>query len=211
RDAAGHQAAREALASLARSGRRWAVPWPCVHEFLAIVTHPRIYRPPTESSLGMTTMAALQRLPQVMFLAETGDHLDILGRLPGSPPSASATVWTCSGPLTATSAISRSCARTIRWLRDDPAAWKIGGVIAPADVLTSVLRRSGAGGCWRGSRVRRGAGRHGSRGCAQQRRCRQPAGRGRSRRPPTPPGGSPHRGLLWPGPAGCRRTDDPGA
>jgi len=32
----------------------------------------------------MTTMADLQRLPQVMFLAETGDHLDILGRLLGS-------------------------------------------------------------------------------------------------------------------------------
>jgi len=84
RDAAGHQAARDALASLARSGRRWAVPWPCVHEFLAIVTHPRIYRPPTESSVGLTAMADLQRLSHVMFLAETSDHPDILGRLLGS-------------------------------------------------------------------------------------------------------------------------------
>jgi uncharacterized protein len=25
----------------------WAIPWPCLHEFLAIVTHPRIYAPPT--------------------------------------------------------------------------------------------------------------------------------------------------------------------
>ncbi len=25
----------------------WAIPWPCVHEFLAVATHPRIYDPLT--------------------------------------------------------------------------------------------------------------------------------------------------------------------
>jgi uncharacterized protein len=30
-------------------GRRggWAIPWPCIQEFLAIVTHPRIFNGPT--------------------------------------------------------------------------------------------------------------------------------------------------------------------
>jgi hypothetical protein len=38
----------EALAvvtELADSGAPWGIPWPCVHEFLAIVTHPKIYDP----------------------------------------------------------------------------------------------------------------------------------------------------------------------
>lgn len=28
-------------------GREWGVPWPCLHEFLATVTHPRILSPPS--------------------------------------------------------------------------------------------------------------------------------------------------------------------
>lgn len=81
KDASGHQRSRDGLESLARSGRRWAVPWPCVHEFLAIVTHPRIYRPPTAGATALTAVTDLQRLPGVMFLGETADHLDILRRL----------------------------------------------------------------------------------------------------------------------------------
>jgi len=42
-----HKAADKALTDLAESGDLWAIPWPCIHEFLAIVTHPRIYDPPT--------------------------------------------------------------------------------------------------------------------------------------------------------------------
>jgi predicted nucleic acid-binding protein len=37
-----HAPARRALESLANAAQPWAIPWPCVHEFLAIVTSPRI-------------------------------------------------------------------------------------------------------------------------------------------------------------------------
>ena len=33
------------LGGVPESGVPWAIPWPCIHEFLAIVTHPRIYDP----------------------------------------------------------------------------------------------------------------------------------------------------------------------
>ena len=46
-DSPWHEAARARCAASPRGGRRWAIPWPCLHEFLAIVTHPRIYDPPT--------------------------------------------------------------------------------------------------------------------------------------------------------------------
>lgn len=37
-----HGSALAVLTELAMSGRRWAIPWPCVHEFIAISTHPKI-------------------------------------------------------------------------------------------------------------------------------------------------------------------------
>jgi len=42
-----HDAACARIVELAEGNAPWAIPWPCIHEFLAIVTHPRIYAPPT--------------------------------------------------------------------------------------------------------------------------------------------------------------------
>ncbi len=42
-----HAAASRQVTALAEGRVPWAIPWPCLHEFLAIVTHPRIYDPPT--------------------------------------------------------------------------------------------------------------------------------------------------------------------
>ena len=47
RDSEWNAAARSALSDLAEGRRAWAIPWPCVHEFVAIVTHPKIYQPPS--------------------------------------------------------------------------------------------------------------------------------------------------------------------
>jgi toxin-antitoxin system PIN domain toxin len=46
-DSVWHSKADLAVAGLAEGTSSWAVPWPCFHEFVAIVTHPRIYKPPT--------------------------------------------------------------------------------------------------------------------------------------------------------------------
>jgi len=35
-----HEATDRAVTELAESGDVWGIPWPCIHEFLAIVTHP---------------------------------------------------------------------------------------------------------------------------------------------------------------------------
>lgn len=62
-----HEQAYACLESLANGGAPWAIPWPCLHEFLAIVTHPRIYRPPTplkavvRPARGSTTPASSRR------------------------------------------------------------------------------------------------------------------------------------------------------
>jgi predicted nucleic acid-binding protein len=46
-DSQWHEAADSCILELAEANAPWAIPWPCIHEFLAIVTHPRIYAPPT--------------------------------------------------------------------------------------------------------------------------------------------------------------------
>ena len=45
-DAPRHRAALRCIRKLAEGPAAWAIPWPCVHEFLAVVSSPRIYKPP---------------------------------------------------------------------------------------------------------------------------------------------------------------------
>ena len=52
----------------------WAIPWPCIHEFLAIVTHPRIYAPPTPLDRALDQVDAWLESPTLAVLAESGRH-----------------------------------------------------------------------------------------------------------------------------------------
>ncbi|MFZ4758066.1 MAG: type II toxin-antitoxin system VapC family toxin [Burkholderiaceae bacterium] len=73
-----HDRARSALESLANGTREWAIPWPCAHEFLAIVTHPRIYRTATPPATALAQLSALHARSNLVFIAETDDHLQHL-------------------------------------------------------------------------------------------------------------------------------------
>ncbi len=46
-DSPWHDVAYATLAKLAEGRALWTIPWACIHEFLAIITHPRIFSPPT--------------------------------------------------------------------------------------------------------------------------------------------------------------------
>jgi uncharacterized protein len=76
-----HAPALAALNTLVESGDRFAVPMPCVHEFLAVVTHPRVYAPPSTPAKALEAMAGLAELPRIVMLAEAPDHLARLTRL----------------------------------------------------------------------------------------------------------------------------------
>jgi hypothetical protein len=69
-DSTWHGAADACLGSVAESGAPWAIPWPCIHEFLAIVTHPRIYDPPTPLGDALEQAACWIEVPTVVLLAE---------------------------------------------------------------------------------------------------------------------------------------------
>lgn len=77
-------AARKVLRPLVEGTATWAIPWPCVHELLAIVTHPRIYRPPTELPRALEQVAALVASPSLMLLSEPTGYWPVLRRLLGS-------------------------------------------------------------------------------------------------------------------------------
>jgi len=66
-----HQRAYQLLAGLAEGASPWAIPWPCLHEFLAVVTHPRIYRPPTPLAQAIDQVDAWRESPSLVLLAES--------------------------------------------------------------------------------------------------------------------------------------------
>lgn len=70
-DSPWHEAAYARLAELAEGRAPWAIPWPCVHEFLAIVTHARIYRPPTPLAQAFDQVEAWLESPSLVMLAES--------------------------------------------------------------------------------------------------------------------------------------------
>lgn len=77
-DSAWHGPAWERLAGLAAGAAQWAIPWPCLHEFLAIVTHPRIYRPPTPLEIALDQVDAWLEAPGLVLLAEAAGYWEIL-------------------------------------------------------------------------------------------------------------------------------------
>jgi hypothetical protein len=76
-----HDAAFRRLAELAEGAASWAIPWPCVHEFLAIVTHSRIYAPPTPLSQAIDQVDAWLETPTLTLLGETAAHWPALKEL----------------------------------------------------------------------------------------------------------------------------------
>jgi toxin-antitoxin system PIN domain toxin len=76
-----HDPAAKRIAELAEGSATWSIPWPCVHEFLAIVTHPRIYAPPTPLSRALDQVDAWLESPTLVLLAESTDHWPTLRAL----------------------------------------------------------------------------------------------------------------------------------
>lgn len=70
-DSAWHDAAYARIAALAEGRGPWAIPWPCLHEFLAIVTHPRIWSPPTPPMTALDQVEAWLEAPRLVLLSET--------------------------------------------------------------------------------------------------------------------------------------------
>ncbi len=77
-DSEWYDRASERLRELAEGTARWSIPWPCLHEFLAIVTHPRVFAVPTPLEAAVDQVAAWIESPSVVLLAEADDSFEQL-------------------------------------------------------------------------------------------------------------------------------------
>lgn len=76
-----HEGAFATLRGLAEGRAPWAIPWPCLHEFLAIVTHPRIFTPPTPLARALDQVGAWLASPTLVLLSESAGYWERLQRV----------------------------------------------------------------------------------------------------------------------------------
>ncbi|HUP65942.1 MAG TPA: TA system VapC family ribonuclease toxin [Thermoanaerobaculia bacterium] len=73
-----HDEASLRVRDLAEGTSPWAIPWPCIHEFLAVVTHPRIYAPPTPVSRAIDQVEAWMQSPVLRLIGEDTGYWAVL-------------------------------------------------------------------------------------------------------------------------------------
>lgn len=75
-----HAQARRLLTGLAEGDAPWALPWPCIYEFLRVVTHPRVFQPPTDLDAALEDLESLFESPTLALLGEGPGHPSHLRR-----------------------------------------------------------------------------------------------------------------------------------
>lgn len=75
-----HERANRLLKDLATGSASWAIPWPCVYEYLRVISHPRLHHPSVPVQQALAELAGLLASPSLVLLQETPDHLDYLKR-----------------------------------------------------------------------------------------------------------------------------------
>ena len=76
-----HDKARARIRELAEGPAPWAVPWACVHEFLAVTTNPRIFRVPLSPPQAIASIDALLESPTARLIAEGPGYWETLRAL----------------------------------------------------------------------------------------------------------------------------------
>jgi toxin-antitoxin system PIN domain toxin len=74
RESGHHAAALKIVRQLAEGDTPWAMPWPCIYEFLRVITHPRIFDPPTDLDVALEDIHSLVQSPSLVLLGEGPAH-----------------------------------------------------------------------------------------------------------------------------------------
>lgn len=96
-----HTKALTTMQALADGSARWAIPWPCIHEFIAVVTHPRIYAPPSPLATALAAIRVWIESPMCEMIGEGPDYFAVLERL--------ATTAQLTGPMIHDARIAAIC------------------------------------------------------------------------------------------------------
>ncbi len=76
-----HEEASDLLAILAEGSLPWAIPWPCVYEFVRVATHPRVFHPPVPLEILQSDLGGILESPSLVLLSETSRHAEIMLRV----------------------------------------------------------------------------------------------------------------------------------
>ncbi len=80
-----HARCRSAVEELVQSGARFALPWPCLHEFIGVVSNSRVFSPPTAVDEAIAFLNDFAERPNCTIIGETNQHLGILAALMRAP------------------------------------------------------------------------------------------------------------------------------
>jgi predicted nucleic acid-binding protein len=88
-----HRRAAGVLEDLMNGDTPWALPWPAIHEFMRLVTHPHFVARPLRVADAWTFVQEIFQSPSLHLLAPTPRHVTVLGEVlafasgePGFPP-----------------------------------------------------------------------------------------------------------------------------
>ena len=81
KDSPWHTRAAGCLIALAEGNEPWAIPWPCVHEFFGVATHPKIYRPPTPTEAALADLDVWMESPSLRLIGETAAYWPVLRQM----------------------------------------------------------------------------------------------------------------------------------
>jgi uncharacterized protein len=77
-DSSWHDRALEVVTELAEERSAWAIPWPCIWEFIAIATHPRIYNPPSSIDDALIQVERWIESPSLHLIGEGAGFFETL-------------------------------------------------------------------------------------------------------------------------------------
>jgi toxin-antitoxin system PIN domain toxin len=73
-----HEMAARRITELAEGSAPWLIPWPCVHEFLAVTTNTRLFKPPTPLERAISQVDAWMESPSLTVRGEEEGHWPML-------------------------------------------------------------------------------------------------------------------------------------
>jgi toxin-antitoxin system PIN domain toxin len=80
-DSAFHRAAADSIRPIIEGSVSWALPWPCVHEFIGIVTHQKVFKPASPLPGVLAFLESTFSSPHLHLLAESPGYFEKLREL----------------------------------------------------------------------------------------------------------------------------------
>jgi toxin-antitoxin system PIN domain toxin len=76
-----HEDAVAALRPFVEGNGQWAIPYPCVYEFIAVVSHPKVFEKPTPVAEALDVLADFADSAGFHWLAESPGYLKTLRQI----------------------------------------------------------------------------------------------------------------------------------